>query len=302
MSNYFKNSTSEKLKIIMLNLNQLNHIHPLICTPSHDGKYFHNYILSLLNTIATANQLGVRIQVSLMAGESLVTRARNNAVATFLENPEWTHLFWIDSDIGFSPQAFFRLLQADRDVACGVYPLKYEKWPEAGIPAQMTYEEFRSRYARYTVNTDAEEDNIVRVKIDSDGFFPVTEAPTGFMAIKRSVFERMIQNYPELQYVSDSIGFENKNLHYRFFDCMVHPISKRYLSEDYTFCYLWNKIGGQIFIDANSNLTHEGKKIYTGSFGETLKLDLGSAVGAPPGLPMQLFGGEFISPNEKGPD
>ena len=43
-------------------------------------------------------------------GESLITRARNNCVATFLENKEWTHLFWIDSDIGFSAEAFYRLL------------------------------------------------------------------------------------------------------------------------------------------------------------------------------------------------
>ena len=56
--------------------------------------------------------------------------------------------------------------------------------------------------------------------------------PTGFMVIKRSVFEKMIEAYPELNYVSDSdYSPENKGLHYRFFDCMVDPESKRYLSE-----------------------------------------------------------------------
>ena len=71
-------------------------------------------------------------------GESLITRARNNCVATFLENKEWTHLFWIDSDIGFSAEAFYRLLLADKDVAAGIYPLKRENWPDEGVPAGTT--------------------------------------------------------------------------------------------------------------------------------------------------------------------
>ncbi len=70
----------------------------------------------------------------------------------FLENKEWTHLFWIDSDIGFSPEAALRLLQADYEIAAGVYPLKREEWPAEGLPAEMSQEEFQAKYQRYTVN------------------------------------------------------------------------------------------------------------------------------------------------------
>jgi hypothetical protein len=39
-------------------------------------------------------------------------------------------------------------------------------------------------------------------------------------------------------------------VHYRFFDVMVDPESRRYLSEDYGFCRLWEKIGGETYVDA----------------------------------------------------
>jgi hypothetical protein len=51
--------------------------------------------------------------------ESLITRGRNKMVMKFLAEEQFTHLFWIDSDIAFEPRSVFRLLLADRDVAAG---------------------------------------------------------------------------------------------------------------------------------------------------------------------------------------
>ena len=223
-------------------------------------------------------------------GESLITRARNNCVARFLENKEWTHLFWIDSDIGFSPDSFYRLLLADKDVVAGIYPLKRENWPEEGVPAGTTQADFERMYTSYTVNTSEKNENgEIVLKVDEDGFMKVHDAPTGFMVIKRSVFEKMMAAYPELNYISDSdYNREDKGLHYRFFDCMVDPESKRYLSEDYTFCHLWRQIGGDVYVDVQSNLTHQGAKVYRGSFAESLQTNIANAVFAPKGTPMRL--------------
>ena len=278
-------------------------MYPVIMTPSHDGKYFHNYVLSLLNVVHDAAARGLNVQVMMQRGESLITRARNNCVAEFMANPDWTHLFWIDSDIGFSAQAFYRLLLADRDVAAGVYPLKRERWPSEGLPQGMTQQAFEQHYTLYTVNTNPNQsDGSLHLKADAHGFIAVDEAPTGFMVIKRSVFEKMMAAYPELQYVSDSEHTANRGFHYRFFDCMVDPESKRYLSEDYTFCRLWQQIGGQVYIDAQSNLTHQGAKIYRGSFADSLQSSLPHAVFAPAGTRMSLESAATLTPNIRGPE
>jgi hypothetical protein len=227
-----------------------------------------------------------------------VTRARNNCVAQFLANPNWTHLFWIDADIGFSAQAAFRLLLSGYDIAAGVYPLKRENWPAEGVPAGTTQQQFEATFTRYTVNAKASElTSQVELEVQPDGFMKMTEAPTGFMVIKRAVFERLMASYPDLNYVPDSIGEADQGLHYRFFDVMVDPETRRYLSEDYGFCRLWSGLGESIYIDANSNLSHQGAKMYRGDFANSLLTSLPHAVGGPAGATMVLKGQEYLQPN-----
>ncbi|TNH22348.1 hypothetical protein [Testudinibacter sp. TR-2022] len=279
----------------MLDHSALTQMYPLIVTPSHDGKYFHNYVTSLLNLTEHAHAVGLRFQVLMQRGESLITRARNNAVADFMANPTWTHLCWIDSDIGFEPNAFFRLLLSDYEIAAGVYPLKHEQFPSHIFP-EMSRQQFESASTRYTINIDkTDENNQVNLNILPNGFLEMGEAPTGFMSIKRSVFEKMMAFYPTLKYVPDSIGVEDNGFHYRLFDVMVEPESRRYLSEDYGFCYLWRQMGGKIYIDCQSNLSHQGIKLYTGNFAHSLKHNLCNAIGAPVGAEMRLNGMEYLN-------
>lgn len=283
----------------MLDSAALRGMHPVVMTPSHDGKYFHNYVISLMNFSSAAREIGMPLEVYLHRGESLITRARNNCVADFLSNPTWTHLFWIDSDIGFSVQAALRLLLSDYDVAAGVYPLKRDRWPHSSAGTEgLNAEEVFVRHAHYTVNAEANEQGNIDLEVQPDGFMKMQEAPTGFMVIKRNVFERMMKHYPELQYMPDSVGVADKGLHYRFFDVMVDPVTRRYLSEDYGFCRLWAGMGESIYIDANSNLTHQGAKLYRGSFADSLKHALSYAVNGTEGAPMTLRGAQHLRPND----
>lgn len=280
----------------------LKDIYPIVMTPSHDGKFFQNYVLSLLNFVVQSQIHGMRLQVMLHQGESLVTRARNNCVASFLANPEWTHLFWIDSDIGFSAEAAFRLLRSGYDISAGVYPLKRENWPAEGVAAGTTQQQFEATFTRYTVNTDAPDGSkALELVVQPDGFIKLSEAPTGFMVIKRDVFERLMKAYPQYNYAPDSIGVPDEGLHYRFFDVMVDPKTRRYLSEDYGFCRLWEALGESIYVDANSNLTHQGAKIYRGDFANSLLASLPHAVGAPLGTAMHLKGTEYLKSNMSAP-
>lgn len=286
----------------MLDPSELREFFPVVVSPSHDGKFFQNYVLSMLNLTIEAERAGMRLQVLFHQGESLVTRARNNCVAQFLANPHWTHLFWIDADIGFSAQAAFRLLLSGYDIAAGVYPLKRENWPAEGVAEGTTQQQFEATFTRYTVNAKASEaTSRVELDVQPDGFMKMDEAPTGFMVIKRAVFERLMASYPDLSYVPDSIGEANLGLHYRFFDVMVDPVTRRYLSEDYGFCRLWSGLGESIYIDANSNLSHQGAKLYRGDFANSLLTALPYAVGGPAGAAMVLTGRENLKPNAPPP-
>ncbi len=41
---------------------------------------------------------------------------------------------------------------------------------------------------------------------------------------------------------------------FALFDCIIDPETGAYLSEDYSFCLRWRKIGGEIWIDTASLL------------------------------------------------
>jgi hypothetical protein len=219
----------------MLDASSLKSFYPLVATPCYGGGLFYTYVISIIRLIGAANGVGMRVDFHYRSGDSLVTRARNDCVAEFLSHPNYTHLFWIDGDIGFEPQAALRLLLADRDVVAGAYPFKRENWPLQGVPAGTTRQSFEEQYTSYPVNAGGEAaTSIVHIAIDADGFFKVHDGPTGFMVIKRSVFDRLIERFPDHKYVPDwpEGTYPVGGVHYRFFDTMVDPVSRRYLSED----------------------------------------------------------------------
>jgi len=256
----------------MLDIAALKDIRPFVATPNYGGVLTSLYVRSLLELVNLAWGQGFAMQTRFLDGDSLVTRARNRLVAQFMADPRWTHLFWIDADIGFTPEAAMRLLLSGHEVVAGVYPLKVDGWPEDGLkqalPAGSTREDFEARHARFPANALAGTRTA-----NADGFIEVLDAPTGFMLIARSVFEKMAAAYPELRYTPDNAPaspHEQAWPHYRFFDTMAEPDNGRYLTEDYAFCRRWQAIGGRIFVDAQSNLAHQGLRTYTGHFGRAM--------------------------------
>lgn len=249
----------------MLSLTQIEGKHVAICTPCFGGQVFQNYLLSVLKLVHACMRHKITLSFIFRGGDSLIPRARNSMVAEFMATEGYTHLLWLDADIGFEPTAVFRLLQADRDVVAGIYPMKTIAWPET-IPAHMTKAEFDARYTRYPFNPKDGQ-----LQADPDGFAEVMDAPTGLMMIKREVFDKMMNELPDHKIKLDRTPY-NENIYeymapysYRFFDTMNEP-DGRYLSEDYAFCRRWQSIGGKIFIDLVSNLTHQGGMLYEGNF------------------------------------
>src|SRR3979411_3255524 len=85
----------------MLDRSVLKTFRPLIVTPCFGEKLCLNYVLSTINFQREALAAGLPFDFFFRPGDSLVTRVRNDCVAYFLANPGFTHLFWIDADIGF---------------------------------------------------------------------------------------------------------------------------------------------------------------------------------------------------------
>lgn len=81
--------------------------------------------MSLARTVHACGVAGIPLNLHVIAGSSDVVIARDVVLTNFLASDE-KFLFWIDSDIGWTPEDFFRVLRLAKDlgVACATYPLK----------------------------------------------------------------------------------------------------------------------------------------------------------------------------------
>ena len=72
---------------------------------------------------------------------------------------------------------------------------------------------------------------------------------------KDKSLNRCLIEHPDLKYANDINVDEKFEKHmYALFDTMIDPESRRYLSEDYTFCRLWQQMGGEVMLDPRTGL------------------------------------------------
>ena len=202
------------------------------------------------------------MKLQTMGNESLITRARNTIVSMFLDDQNYigTHLLFIDADIGFQPQNIERLIRADKDIACGIYPRKCIHWNkviDAVKKPNITEDEISYKGLGYNLNFE----NPKSIQLQG-GFVEVMEATSGMMLIKRDVLNKMKKHTRRI-YNSDQIvngaRYKSDNCYDLFGVGKIDwDEEERYLSEDYYFSRLWSKIGGKIYADVASPLVHQG--------------------------------------------
>lgn len=237
---------------------------PLIVvgTPCFGGVVTQDYTISLLNLTAAAARNGFDVAVIMLGNDALITRGRSAIVSRFLDNPATTHLLFVDADITFSPEHVMRLLSFDKDFVAGLYPAKSINWnrlAENVLKPNRTLDEAGLVYVGDVCKGD-------ELKVD-DGFATGTYAGTGFQLIKRGVFECMFKAYPETKYraVHAVPPQQDSDNLYALFDCMIDQETGVYLSEDFSFCKRWRAIGGEIWLDLTSKLTHTGPYSFRGN-------------------------------------
>lgn len=236
-----------------------------LSTPCYGGVCLQHYAESIIRLQRTAAQHGIHMMLDTTENESLVHRARNLAVARFYQKTQATHFMFIDADVHFDPESVIRLVKCEHDISVACYPKKCVMFNQAedAVNADSTNDLNRVS-SSLVMNFKYQNSPVV------NGFVEVLDGPTGFMVVKREVFTKMFEQYPQLECVNDH---QNKDLdtYNAIFDCMIDPETRRYLSEDYAFCRRWQQMGGKIFADVQTTLGHVGNIRFHGVLEERLK-------------------------------
>lgn len=236
-----------------------------VATPMYGGLCHGQYAVGLLTSVGVFSKAGIQMQFAYMMNESLITRARNSLAYDFLET-DCTHLMFIDADIGFNPADIPPMLDADKDIICGMYPKKEINWLDvekavkAGVPAnQLSY--YTGAFVVNAVGDAANVEGKMNEPIE------ISNGGTGFMVIKREVFEGLADKVPQYHndmFLSTDDQTKVKVIKEFFATSIDADSGNRLLSEDYHFCKIARQAGYKVYAAPWAQLSHCGSYIFNG--------------------------------------
>jgi hypothetical protein len=172
--------------------------------------------------------------------------ARTKLLGIFYRNPQYTHILFIDDDMGWNAWDVIRMLLLEREFLCAIGPKKK-------YPIEFAFS-LHDDYSRPIPLIHEVETNVAEI----------SEAGGAFVLLKRSCVGRMWQAYPELEFDGD----ENTT-DVALFDPIIinkgREWPRRRLSEDYAFCYRWRKLGGKVNVLLDVELSHTGSHTFKAS-------------------------------------
>jgi hypothetical protein len=258
---------------IKIDIEQLRKNKIFIATPMYGGMACGMYMKSCLDLQTIFQQYGIPSRFSFIFNESLITRARNYLVDEFLRT-DFTHLLFLDADIHFNPQDIIAMLALDKDVIGAPYPKKALNWHNIAMAArnhpELDPKELENVVGDYVFNVVKGTE-----KFQVSEPLEVMEIGTGYMLVRREVFPKFAEAYPQLKYRPDHVGqknFDGSRYIHAYFDTVIDPQSERYLSEDYMFCQWYRAIGGHIWLCPWVQTQHVGTYAFTGNMAKIADL------------------------------
>lgn len=186
--------------------------HAFVATPAYDGKVDIGFTNSIAEAAFACPLFGIKITMSLIPGGAFIDLSRNQLVQGFLKT-DCTHLFFVDGDLQFGPEAFVGLLRCDLPIVAGVYPKRQEK-------------------EEYPVLWE-DEPKHGGMWVTEEGFINAKRVPTGFLCIRRDVVEEMAADAIKLN-LSGWEGEVPRLFYTGLFD--RSDGGQTFIGEDFAFC------------------------------------------------------------------
>ena len=180
----------------------------------------------------------IRHQLSWYSAADIV-EVRNLFLTSWYDcHPQFSHMLFIDADMGFEPELIRDILNFDKPLAGAFYARR--QMPPSVVGAALK-----------------EDHSFPDIK---NGFLPAAYIGAGVMMIKRSMITEMLEKKPELIDALPNVLAQATNLPLtrliRAFDPILED--NRRLSEDISFCSRWAECGGEIWANVMHKIDHVG--------------------------------------------
>jgi hypothetical protein len=227
-------------------------LHLTVGTPCYGGMMTTEYCQSLLALKDGLQEHGHKLTTIFLGNESLIQRGRNTIAHAFLQTDS-SHLLFADADIRFRPNDVARMIKADRGIIIGPVPMKGINWERVRRGALRTQKDLSKLSGVFALN---ELDGHRMTHPDEP--FQIKHGGTGFMLIRRDVFETLAPHVGWYAHRNEQVG--------DFFQ--VGNVDHELLSEDYFFCHKYREHGGTVWAAPWCELGHFGAYCFSGQYAE----------------------------------
>ena len=245
--------------------NEESEINLFVAVPCLGGNVKTKFYASMTKLAILLTQCKISFSFHNLEDCNIISLARNSLVASFLSEPKYTHLLWIDTDIEFNPESVVKLFECRKDIVTGVYPHKSINWDQFRDDLLTTSKHpiyALSRSVPYPITVEA--DSSQNTPVYDEKLIKLRKGPLGFMLIQRSVFDKLKEHYPDLKidpgtYLPQTM----KPYYWGFFDTLTED--QQFYGEDTAFYKRWTKIGGEVYAHLDIPLNHVGTFVYPGN-------------------------------------
>lgn len=234
-------------------------MHIVVGTPAYGGQMCTEYVQSLLALKEACLQHDIKMTCIFLGNESLIQRGRNSIAHHFMQMEDATHLMFIDADEKFEPNDIALMIKANKGIIGGAVPMKGINWQRVKQGAVLNHPRVDLLTGIFNVN---ELDGHKMVKATEP--FQVKHVGTGFMLIRRDVFELMQEHVGWYKNGGSTINPEDKV--YDYFK--VQNVNNELLSEDYNFCHMYRELGGTVWVAPWCVLGHFGAYLFSGQYAQ----------------------------------
>lgn len=207
--------------------------------PTYDGKLHWKTMSGLIQVARFCGEKRLSVCVDVIPGDAFIGKARNTIVARFLKT-DFDDLIFIDADVGFDLAGISALMSAPADIVMGLYRVKDDRLRFPGLIWEPLTRHPESR-------------RLIKMQ----------NGPAGFMRVKRRVFEKMAEKWPDEHYPAGDLG----EMH-DFFPSGRE--GNHFYGEDIQFCRRAIECGFDLWAVQDINLDHTGPKTFEANW----KLDV----------------------------
>lgn len=228
-----------------------------IFVPAYGESITTTTFLSIYATVMTLAQMGIATKIMAESNPE-ISEARNIVTTIWYESIPTTHMLMVDADMGFEPKLIVDMLEVNEPLVGTLYRKKTEEvgWAGSGYPM------------------DGMLSKVAGAHLHPGNFLEVEGVGMGITLVRRDCIANMLAKLPAIEDYTisnancargDGLAARGIKRLIRCFDPLHFPERGR-LSEDLSFCVRHRMAGGKVWAAIGHDITHVGRKAYTGSF------------------------------------